>query len=95
MCICVLCMQATSPIIKEGPFGSPHGIVKDMDPMGITRIVEITIYHSDVIDALTVCFERNGTKQCTDRWGGDGRTKTVVRTFCSLSNRCYFLTLKD
>ena len=76
--LCSLYVQATRPIMKKGPFGAPRGTLKDMDPTGITRIVKITINHSDVIDALTVYFERNGTPQCTNRWGGDGGTMAEV-----------------
>lgn len=71
-------MQPTGPIIKKGPFGGDAGIAKDMDPTDITRLVKITINHGDVIDSLIVYFERSGTTQCTDRWGGDGGTMTEV-----------------
>lgn len=52
--------------------------MQEMDPTVITRIVKISIYHSEVIDSLAVCFERNGLTQCTDRWGGDGGNLTEV-----------------
>ncbi|XP_078167866.1 mannose/glucose-specific lectin-like [Carex rostrata] len=65
-------------IIKKGPCGSARGSVKEMDLTGIIRIVKISIYHSEVIDSLTVNFEHNGIKKCTDRWGGDGGNLTEI-----------------
>lgn len=71
-------MQASGPIMKKGPVGSSGELVKDMDPTHITRIVKIAVRHSYVIDALTVYFERNGTIECTDQWGGYGGNVTEV-----------------
>ncbi|XP_078150021.1 agglutinin-like isoform X2 [Carex rostrata] len=70
--------QLNGTIIKKGPFHSRGAIVKHMDPTGITRIVKISIYHSDKIDALIVYFECNGITQYTDRWGGDGGNLTEI-----------------
>ncbi|XP_078169231.1 disease resistance RPP13-like protein 4 [Carex rostrata] len=65
-------IQKTPYIRKIEPFGSLRGSVQEMDPTGITRIVKISICHSEVIDSLAICFERDGLTQCTNRWGGDG-----------------------
>ncbi|XP_078150023.1 agglutinin-like isoform X4 [Carex rostrata] len=78
--------QLNGTIIKKGPFHSRGAIVKHMDPTGITRIVKISIYHSDKIDALIVYFECNGITQYTDRWGGDGGNLTEA--FISESVPC-------
>ncbi|XP_078167863.1 uncharacterized protein LOC144562546 [Carex rostrata] len=65
-------------ITKMKPFGSLRESVQEMDPTGITRIVKISICHSEVIDSLAICFERNGLTQCTNRWGGDGGNITEI-----------------
>ncbi|XP_078168443.1 disease resistance RPP13-like protein 4 [Carex rostrata] len=71
-------IQKTPYIRKIEPFGSLGGSVQEMDPTGITRIVKISICHSEVIDSLAICFERNGLTQCTNRWGGDGGNITEI-----------------
>ncbi|XP_078167861.1 uncharacterized protein LOC144562543 isoform X2 [Carex rostrata] len=71
-------IQKTPYIRKIEPFGSLGGSVQEMDPSGITRIVKISICHSEVIDSLAICFERNGLTQCTNRWGGDGGNITEI-----------------
>lgn len=76
-------MQPTGPITKSELFGGHGGSLKDMNPMGITRIVRIIIRHGDIIDSLTVHFERNGTIESTDPWGGNGGGRTEVRAFCT------------
>ncbi|XP_078167862.1 uncharacterized protein LOC144562545 [Carex rostrata] len=71
-------IQRNPYIKKMKPFGSLEGSVQEMDPTGITRIVKISIYHSEVIDSLAICFERNALTQCTNRWGGDGGNITEI-----------------
>lgn len=84
-------MQETDPIIQKLElYGGDHGAEQDMDPVGISRIVKITICHAWTIDAITVSFERYGTTQCTSKWGGGGGQVNEVRAFCSFSNRWHF-----
>jgi hypothetical protein len=71
---------------KEGPCGGPGGSAQNMDITGISRIVKVSIRHGDAIDAIKVCFERNGTIQCTDLWGGQGGTLDEVFAFYTFSN---------
>lgn len=55
-----------------------------MDPRGITRFVKIIICHDEAINGLTVSFERNGTMECTERWGINyGGEYSEVQAFCS------------
>ncbi|KAJ1695172.1 hypothetical protein LUZ63_011870 [Rhynchospora breviuscula] len=63
-------------ITKVGPSGGAGGASRDMDITGITRIVKISVRHAVVIDALTVCFLRNGCEESTEQWGGDGGNLT-------------------
>ena len=94
--ICVLCMQSTGgSIIKKGGFLFDSMQEEEMDPMDITCIVKIIIYHGRNIHGLTVYFERNDTTQCTYQWGGNpNRKASEVRAICRLSNRCHFFIVK-
>jgi hypothetical protein len=61
-----------------GPCGGSGGSAKDMDLTGVSCIVKVGIRHGATIDALSVCYAREGTIECTDVWGGDGGDLTEV-----------------
>ena len=63
---------------KVGPCGGHLGSVRDMNTVGITRIVKIIIRHDTAINSLTVHFQRNSRKEKTEQWGGDGGRLTEV-----------------
>lgn len=75
-------MQASSQvtIMKLGPCGGDGGGPNDMDINGITRILKISVRHGAAVDALTVCYLRNGHKESTWMWGGNGGRMTEVQT---------------
>ncbi|KAJ3700951.1 hypothetical protein LUZ61_004656 [Rhynchospora tenuis] len=64
---------------KVGPCGGGSGVTaRDMDLTGVTRIVTVGIRHGASIDALMVRYERNGSVESTDLWGGQGGRLTEI-----------------
>lgn len=59
--------------------GGNDGSPQDMDDhMEVTRIVKVIIRHSNAIDALSICFDHEGTSKQTSLWGGNKGELTEV-----------------
>lgn len=61
-----------------GPYGGDGGQIREMNTVGITRIVKLGIRHGGAIDGFIVYFERNGSEESTGLWGSEGGELTEV-----------------
>lgn len=60
----------TRQVVKMGPCGGGEGDVKEIDVLGINRIVKVVVWHrASAVDAMSVLYERDGREESTDKWG--------------------------
>ncbi|PNT69865.1 hypothetical protein BRADI_2g01740v3 [Brachypodium distachyon] len=67
-----------SSVVAMGPCGGIGGAPWEMDLHGVGRVLKLVVRHGSAIDAMSVCYERDGREEQSTRWGGPGGRRSEI-----------------